>query len=46
MTNRTALLVAFLAFAAIWADLQFDWGGSLFLMRRIDGLIEWLAFWR
>ncbi|SFG13883.1 hypothetical protein SAMN04488020_101283 [Palleronia marisminoris] len=46
MTNRTSLLVALLVLGAIWADMRFDWGGSLFLMRKIDGLIGWLAFWR
>ena len=46
MTNRIALFVGFAILVAIWADLRFDWGATLFAMRALDGLIEWLAFWR
>lgn len=45
MTNRIALLVAFLVLVAVLLDLWLDWNASLFLMREIDGLVGWLAFW-
>ncbi|WP_298675035.1 hypothetical protein [uncultured Lentibacter sp.] len=24
----------------------FNWGGTIFLLRKLSGLIEWMAFWR
>jgi hypothetical protein len=46
MTNRIALILAGTILALVGADLVFGWGGTLFLARRFDGLVEWLAFWR
>lgn len=47
MTNRIAIVLALLIGAALAADLGLNGGqGSLFLARRLAGLIEWAAFWR
>ena len=46
MTNRVALILAGIILALVAVDLAFGWGGTLFLARRFDDLVEWLAFWR
>lgn len=46
MTDRLALILGLLVAGALGLDLAMGWGGTMFLLRRIDALIEWLAFWR
>ncbi len=46
MTDRLALILALAIAGLLAADLMLDWGGTLFVLRRLDALIEWLAFWR
>jgi hypothetical protein len=46
MSDRTALILAGIIVAAIAADLAFGWGGVLFVLRRLFGLVDWLMFWR
>ncbi len=46
MTNATALWLAILIAAAFGVDLYFDLGGTLFALRKLADLIDWVAFWR
>lgn len=47
MTNRIALVLACLIFAAILADVVLNHGmASLFLLKKLVGLIEYVEFWR
>ena len=47
MTDRIALFLAILIVAALAYDaVAHDWANTLFLARKGDALIEWLAFWR
>ena len=47
MTNRIALVLATLITAALFADL-FTYHGAttLFLLRKLADLVDWVAFWR
>lgn len=47
MTNRIAIVLAGLIVALIFLDLVLNEGDALlFLAKKLDELIEWLAFWR
>ena len=47
MTNRLAVWLALFIAALFAYDYYYhDWANTVFLMRRLLGLIEWLAFWR
>ncbi|MEM6482100.1 MAG: hypothetical protein AAF922_06435 [Pseudomonadota bacterium] len=47
MTNIVALSLALFIAAGLSVDyVLFDLQGSLFLARKMLGLVEWLAFWR
>lgn len=47
MTNRIALVLACLIFAAICGDVAFNSGtASIFLMKKLVILIEYVEFWR
>jgi hypothetical protein len=46
MTDRLAIILFLLIVGAIGLDLWMGWGGTLFLLRELDRLIDWLAFWR
>lgn len=47
MTNRLAIIFAVLIVGAILSDLIFNGGAaSLFLLRKMMDLIDWMAFWR
>ena len=47
MSNKIAILLGCLVIAALAYDqVQNDGTGTLFLARKLDALIEWLAFWR
>lgn len=46
MTNLLAVWVFLIVVTAVVADTYFGWGGTLFLLRKLADLIEWLAFWR
>ncbi len=47
MTNTIALILGFLLIALFAVDyVVFDWANTLFLLRKLVALIEWLAFWR
>jgi len=47
MTNTLAVWLALFVAALLAVDFhQFDWANTVFLMRKLVGLIEWLAFWR
>lgn len=46
MTNRIALWLGALIVVAIAADLWFQTGALLFLIRKFTDLVEYMAFWR
>ena len=47
MTDRIAVVLGLVVLVALGIDwLGFGWDGTLFLARKLSGLIEWLAFWR
>ncbi|TDL79582.1 hypothetical protein E2L08_09780 [Palleronia sediminis] len=46
MSNAIALVLGLVLIAAIWADLHFGTGATLFLARELNDLLRWLAFWR
>lgn len=47
MTNRIAIVLALLIAAGVAVDLVLrDGAGSLFLLRKLADLVEWVAFWR
>ena len=47
MTDRIALVLALVIFAAIGADLLLNNGiALLFLLRKLEHLIVYLQFWR
>lgn len=46
MTSRIAFFLALAVIIAVAGDLAYGWGGTLFLMRKLDGLVNWTAFWR
>ncbi len=47
MTNIIALWLALIIAALLAFDyFQYDWANTVFLLRKLLELIEWLAFWR
>lgn len=47
MTTRIAIGLAILLIGGLWWDnAQNDGLATLFALRRLADLIEWLAFWR
>ena len=47
MTNRLALIIIIVIIALLALDYyQYGWGYSVFLLRKLTDLIEWMAFWR
>lgn len=47
MTTRIAIVLALLIGAGLWWDQAHNDGtATLFVMRRLAEVIEWLAFWR
>lgn len=47
MTNKIAIYLAVLILLALGYDgYRHDWDNLIFLARKGDDLIEWLAFWR
>ncbi len=46
MTNRIAFFLAGLILAAIAADLYFETGGTIFMLKKLFALLNVLIFWR
>jgi hypothetical protein len=47
MTNTIALWLVLIIAALLAIDyVQYDWANTLFLLRKLLALIEWVAFWR
>jgi hypothetical protein len=47
MSNRSALILGLVVLAALAADGLLNGGtATLFLARRLMGVIDWVAFWR
>lgn len=46
MSNRLAVILGALIVATIALDLIMGWGGTVFALRKLADLIEWMAFWR
>lgn len=46
MSNRTALILGGIIAALIALDLANGGAATLFLLRRLAGLVDWLTFWR
>ncbi len=47
MTNTIALCLAILIGALLVVDYSlYDWANTVFLLRKLLDLIEWMAFWR
>lgn len=47
MTNKLALFLGFLIIAGLTVDFVYnDGSGTLFIARKLNDLIEWMAFWR
>ncbi len=47
MTNKIAIFLGLLIAGFLAADYHYhDWGMMTFLLRKLLGLIEYLAFWR
>lgn len=47
MTNKLALILGIIIAALFAVDYyQYDWTNSIFLLRKLTALIEWIAFWR
>lgn len=46
MTNKLAIWLGALIVIFFATDLFFDWGATLFLLRKFIDLITYLAFWR
>ena len=46
MTPRIAFALALFILCLLVADLAYGWGAGLFVMRKLDGLVRWMAFWR
>lgn len=47
MTNRLALIIGIVIAALLAFDYyQHDWSHTVFLLRKLADLIEWMAFWR
>ena len=47
MTNTLALIIGIVIAALFAFDyFQYDWANSVFMLRKLTALIEWMAFWR
>ncbi len=46
MTDRIAFGLGSIVVVALGADMILGTGAVLFLLRRLDSLVEFLAFWR
>ena len=47
MTNKIALGLGILIFIGLSLDFHYlNWQGSLFLLKKLIDMIEWMAFWR
>ena len=47
MTNKLAIWLALIIAALLAVDFyRFDWANTVFLIRKLFALIEWMAFWR
>ncbi len=47
MSNTLAFILAVMVLSAIGADyVLFDGEYTLYMLRKIDEFIEWIAFWR
>lgn len=47
MTNTLALIIVIVIAAILGFDYyQYDLANSVFLLRKLTELIEWMAFWR
>ncbi|MFT6073226.1 MAG: hypothetical protein ACJAZ1_000132 [Yoonia sp.] len=47
MTNTIAIWLALIFAALLAVDyLLYDWANTVFLLRKLIALIEWLAVWR
>jgi len=47
ITDRIAIGLGLIIAAALTADaLLQDWAGTVFIMRRLAALTDWIAFWR
>lgn len=47
MTNQIAIVLGLLIVALVGGDLFLNGGdATLFLLRKFEELLEWLAFWR
>jgi hypothetical protein len=46
LTNRLAVILGLILLALLVLDLALGSGATLFLLRKLAELIEWIAFWR
>lgn len=47
MTNQIAIVLGLILAGLLVLDYTlFDWGNTLFLLRKLADMIEYLAFWR
>lgn len=47
MTNTLALIIGIVIAALFALDFfLYDWANSVFMLRKLTALIEWMAFWR
>jgi len=47
MTNTLTLIIGIIISALLCFDYyQYDWANTIFLLRKLAALIEWMAFWR
>jgi len=47
MTNKLALIIGILVVALfVTDDILYDRASTIFLLRKLAALIEWMAFWR
>jgi hypothetical protein len=47
MTNKLAIWLALIIAALLAVDYsRYDWANTVFLIRKLIDLIEWMAFWR
>ncbi len=46
MTTRLALILFALIVGAVALDMAMGWGGTLFVLKKAYGLLDWVMFWR
>lgn len=47
MTNQLAIILGLIILVALGLDYYYaDWANTIFLGRKLNDLIEYLAFWR